>query len=91
MEPGEQSFSNQSWETRWGSMSERRLRVGSRAGAGVKQSGYLMLASSVQEREVIDVFDVSHLTKCFAQSMLPKLPSTPAGRPVPQGPSRRAQ
>lgn len=22
MEPGEQSFSNQSWETRWGSMSE---------------------------------------------------------------------
>lgn len=81
MKPGEQLFSNQSWETRWGSMSE---------GDCVwvpGLSGYFMLASSVQEREVIDVIDVSHPTnKCFAKSMLPKLPSTPAGRPVAQRP-----
>lgn len=39
-----------------------------------------MLASSVQEREVIDV------TKCFVQS-----PSRAACGPGAQGPSRRAQ
>lgn len=53
-----------------------------------QQSGYLMLASSVQEREVIDVIDVSHLTKCFVQS--PSLAASGPGA-QPEGPVGVAQ
>lgn len=58
--------------------------MGSRAGAGIKQSGYLMLASSVQEREVIDV-------SCSVDA--PKHPSRAARGPgaQPEGPVGVAQ